>query len=281
MRRNKITRMQFLILSCLGLTVILALNLITDLRQEQNMLRHEIVDLSGVHDENRDLEEQLQSIQEQIIFLQQRNQSLEELLSNRVRSYLIATEGLPAGKADGGYPSRSGLEENPRLINTINMPVQSKSGFTALDFERIWEHYHAAQLFGTGEALIRAEEESGINALVLAAIIVHESHFGQSALAMHKNNLAGLGAYDSKSRSAAMSFVSKADCILYLADYLAREYINPGGRHYNGTDLAAIGKRYATDPAWASKVAQNIRRLVTTAIEDPAAMLALYQTGEI
>jgi len=283
MRGHKISRMQFIIVSCLGLAVILSLSQLAELRYEQEMLRDEIIDLSGVYEKNRTLAEQLQAVREQIVLLRQRNQSLEELLSNRVRTYLIATGSMPARTAEGFYPSRSGLDGSYRSIDLLNMPVQSKSGFLPEDFERIWERYNAVRLKGTGEALIRAENESGINALVLAAIIVHESHFGESALAVHKNNLAGLGAYNGRAGRTAMSFATKEDCIAYLADFLAREYVTPGGKYYHGGDLAAIGKSYAADPNWSFKVAQNIRRLVTAAIEDPAAMLDLYQAraGEV
>ena len=109
MRGHKITRMQFIIVSCLGLAVILSLSQLAELRYEQEMLRDEIIDLSGVYEKNRTLAEQLQAVREQIVLLRQRNQSLEELLSNRVRTYLIATGSLPAGTAEGFYPSRSGL----------------------------------------------------------------------------------------------------------------------------------------------------------------------------
>lgn len=101
-------------------------------------------------------------------------------------------------------------------------------------------------LAGLGPALVAAEAETGVNAVLLAAIIAHESGWGTSPLARDKNNLAGLGAYDGREYSAGMSFATREESVMFLARLVAR---NP-----NGT-LDEIGAWYATDPCWAAKVA--------------------------
>ena len=100
-------------------------------------------------------------------------------------------------------------------------------------------------LEGLGQALVQAESETGINALVLAGICAHESAWGTSRLAKEKNNLAGLGAYDDRPGSA-LRFDSRAECVMFLARLL---------RDRQDEDLREIGEWYASDPAWAAKVA--------------------------
>ena len=273
MSRVKISKGQYLIFSSLFVTAVLSLAYISELRLEHNTMLDEISELTVAYNEHQDLTIQLQSYMEQVDDLQKRNQTLEEVLFCRVESYLIASGRGRSGRVEGGFPSRSGYEA-PDAVDSTDTPVRSISGFTELDFERIWS-VRAPQLQGIGKALIDAEKQYGINALVLAGIIVHESHWGQSTLAAHKNNLAGLGAYDGSAYSSALSFSSKADCVAFLAALLARDYLTPSGKHFNGSSLRGIGKSYASDPVWAEKVGAQIRLLVVTAIDDPEALMAL------
>ena len=139
------------------------------------------------------------------------------------------------------------------------MPVTTPSGFFAARFERA---FAGTGLEGTGEALVQAEMETGINALVLAAIVVHESDWGRSRLAREKNNLAGLGAYDGQEYLAGIRFDSRASSIMFLAELLAVHYA-PGGKFYGGShDLRGIGVKYASDPGWAAKVAGYMRAII-------------------
>jgi len=109
-------------------------------------------------------------------------------------------------------------------------------------------------LAGLGEIWKYAEYKYGINALFLASLAILESGWGRSKLAKDKNNIYGFMAYDRSPYSSAKSFPSKAHCILFVAHYLDREYLTPGGRFYSGTTPEAIGKFYASDPDWAYKV---------------------------
>ena len=101
-------------------------------------------------------------------------------------------------------------------------------------------------LAGLGQAFLAAEQEHGVDAVVLAAICAHESGWGTSKLAVERNNLAGLGAY---SAGMGMAFDTRADCIDYLARLLAGR---PG-------TLTEVGAWYAEDPGWARKVAGCVR----------------------
>lgn len=151
----------------------------------------------------------------------------------------------------GASPSRG-----ERQYTVTTMPILSPSGFSPARFERAFK---GTPLAGIGEALVQAEAETDINALVLAAIIVHESGWGRSRLAQDKNNLAGLGAYDGQEYSAGIRFDSRTASIMFLAELLAIHYA-PGGKHFGGShDLQGIGIRYASDPGWARKVGACMR----------------------
>lgn len=178
--------------------------------------------------------------------LEQRNQELEEVLINLNRMEQIVTRSAA--------PSRGG-----RQMTLATMPLDTPSGYSAARFERALA---GTKLAGIGGALVAAEAETGINALVLAGIIAHETGWGQSRLAREKCNMAGLGAYPGREYSAGITFDSRADSIMFLARLLATHYA-PGGKHFGGShDLAGIGARYASDPAWAQKVAACMRVIV-------------------
>lgn len=97
---------------------------------------------------------------------------------------------------------------------------------------------------GLGPALMTAGKVTGTDPYLLAAICAHESGWGTSRLAREKNNLAGLGAYD-HSPGSAIRFESREECVMFLAELL---------RDRPGT-LEQVGTWYASDPAWAQKVA--------------------------
>ena len=175
--------------------------------------------------ENAYLQRRLQQSRDQLRTMTERQLELEQQLFNVRQMEQICCSA----------PSRDG-----RQLILTTMPVTTPSGYSAIRLERALA---GTELSGIGEALVQAEREIGINALVLAAICAHESGWGTSRLAREKNNLAGLGAYDC-SPGKAMCFDSREDCVFYLARLIA-----------DGGSLEEIGTWYASDPTWAEKVA--------------------------
>ncbi len=230
---------QFLLVSGVILLAVLAFSASYEARQA------EIQELKT--EKERQLQ-QMQDIKEQLDEAAERLEELETMLLNLQRMELIMSgaPGVPG-------PNRGGR------VSVVNMPVTTPSGFSAARFERA---FAGTGLEGTGEALVQAEMETGINALVLAAIVVHESDWGRSRLAREKNNLAGLGAYDGQEYLAGIRFDSRASSIMFLAELLAVHYA-PGGKFYGGShDLRGIGVKYASDPGWAAKVAGYMRAII-------------------
>jgi beta-N-acetylglucosaminidase len=208
-------------------------------------------------DELRELEQecelqlqQVTEIRDQLSEASDRLADLEEMLLNLQRMEQIVSRSAA--------PSRGGR----RQLTLTTMPLDTPSGYSAARFERALK---GTSLAGIGEALVLAEAETGINAVILAAICAHESGWGTSRLARDKGNLAGLGAYDGQGYSAGIRFDSRTASIMFLAHLLAVKYA-PGGKYYGGShDLQGIGVRYASDPGWARKVAACMRVIVEVA----------------
>ena len=238
-------RWQFLLISMLIILIILALG--TD-RYFALVRQERLEEIRQIEEENERLIKKARQAQEQIRIMDERLVELEEMLLNLQRTEQIVS---------GASPSRGGHQ-----YTATTMPLLSPSGFSPARFEQA---FAGTGLEGIGEALALAEAETGINALVLAGIIAHESGWGTSRLAQEKQNLAGLGAYDGQEYSAGIRFDSRADSIMYLARLLAMHYA-PGGKHFGGShDLQGIGARYASDPRWAEKVAGCMRVIVEVA----------------
>ncbi len=137
----------------------------------------------------------------------------------------------------------------PEIVYADQRRVPSRGGRDpATDLDRALA---GTGLAGLGQALYVAEAETGVSAVLLAAICAHESGWGTSRLAREKNNLAGLGAYDGCEYTAALTFESRAECVMYLARLL---------RDRPGT-LDDVGRWYATDPGWSRKVAGCVRMI--------------------
>ncbi len=209
----------FLAVSILIIAGALALSHVAEIiRERRDELIRELDTITRLFDSEREQKNELE----------QRNRELEEVLINLHRMEQIVTRSAA--------PSRGG-----RQLSLTTMPATTPSGYSAARFERALA---GTELSGIGEALVQAERGTGTNALVLAAIIVHETGWGQSRLAREKNNLAGLGAYDD-APGRAMRFESRAECVMFLARLLRER---PGS-------LEEIGTWYASDPRWAEKVA--------------------------
>ena len=129
-----------------------------------------------------------------------------------------------------------------------NYDVRTKSDITAAQLDARLEN----RLKGTGLYFIEAQEEYGINAEFLAAIAIHESGNGSSVAARRKNNFFGL-----MGKRGQLSFSSPRECIECAAKNLTKTdgYYFGRGRY----TIASIGKRYASDKRWASRIVATMK----------------------
>jgi len=134
---------------------------------------------------------------------------------------------------------------------TVKSDLRIPTPLTSMDLNAT---VRRTPLEGLGEIWKYEEYKYSVNALFLAALAILESGWGRSKLAQEKNNIYGFMAFDSSPYASAKTFPSKTHCILYVAEYLSRHYLTPGGRFFSGTTPESIGKFYASDPDWAYKV---------------------------
>lgn len=143
------------------------------------------------------------------------------------------------------------------------LPFRSKTVYSASDLDNFINANTIAgnKLRGTGQAFINAQNKYGVNAATMLGIAINESGWGKSNLAVTKNNLFGLEAYDSNPNDAK-AFASVEQCIDEFANYwISRGYTDPQDSRYYGGFLGgkALGAnvKYASDPFWGEKAASN------------------------
>lgn len=134
---------------------------------------------------------------------------------------------------------------------TVDTDLRIPSGVSARQLDRGLEMIGAHAMVGLGSAFKQAERESGVNAVFLTALAVHESNLGRSRIAREKNNLFGWGAFDATPYESALSFGSKEEGIRYVASRIRALYFN----QWNLVTLRQMNTRYASDIGWANKIA--------------------------
>ncbi|MDA8212150.1 MAG: glucosaminidase domain-containing protein [Clostridia bacterium] len=143
-------------------------------------------------------------------------------------------------------------------MSLADVDLRKPSGVSARTIDKFLA---GTPLAGLGKAFILAEQQWAVSARYLTAHAVLESGWGRSKIAQDKHNLYGFQAYDSSPYASARAFPSFEECIKYVAQYVARNYLNPDGKYCNGPSLRGMNKRYATDQKWADKIASLMRKI--------------------
>lgn len=146
------------------------------------------------------------------------------------------------------------------IQDILALDLRTRSALTAYEINNYI--LRDTRLEGLGEAFIQAEIDHGVNALFLLSLGIHESAYGASAIARDKNNLFGLGAYDSNPYKYALYFNTKAECIDFAGNHISSRYLTSTGSFFGGGyTLKHINKRYASDPLWGEKIAKHMYNL--------------------
>ncbi|GLG02096.1 hypothetical protein Alches_21370 [Alicyclobacillus hesperidum subsp. aegles] len=109
-------------------------------------------------------------------------------------------------------------------------------------------------LNGLGASFMDAQNTYGVDANYLVSHAILESYWGQSQIALAKNNLFGYGAYDSNPGNDAGMFPSDDYAIRFEAWEVRNNYLNPGGSEYVSPTLTGMNVNYATDKQWAAGI---------------------------
>lgn len=157
----------------------------------------------------------------------------------------------------------------------FNMELNKTSGFSLEDFEEMLSGNSEDKnkvFMQNAKYFYEAEQKYNINGVFLAAVGIHESGWGTSAISVNKKNLFGYGSYDSDAYNSSFDFSGYVDGINTVAKVFAKNYVNiPGtpigdnetasGKYYNGPTLSGINKRYASDTNWANAVYSHMEYL--------------------
>ncbi len=136
-------------------------------------------------------------------------------------------------------------------------------GLDTFDSKDIIDSYFSdSPMKGLGVDFQKAQKDHGVNAIFLSALAALESGRGTSKIARDKNNLFGFKAYDENPYSFAKKFPDVETGIDEVARYIKKEYLTEGGKHYNGTSIEDVNKKYATDPEWHQKIEKIMREIV-------------------
>ena len=156
---------------------------------------------------------------------------------------------------DGNAKEREYVIFTEKNIKTEDMRKKSD-----LSGEKLSEYLRKfPNLLGIEEALISAQEDYAVNAMLILAIIRLESGNGKSRLATSKNNLGGLVAKRGKTATVYQSFSTKSDCVEYMARLLSNHYLTEGGKFFKGYTLGDIAKTYCTSSEkWTNLVSSLI-----------------------
>lgn len=127
--------------------------------------------------------------------------------------------------------------------------------------ETLAKAFQNTKMQGLEKYFIQAEKETGINALYLAGLAVHESGWNTSKFAEKRNNLFGWQAYDND-LDKTKYFESKGECILFVAERIKTLYLNENGMFHSGYTIESISSRYASDKEHAKKVYKNIEKIL-------------------
>lgn len=127
--------------------------------------------------------------------------------------------------------------------------------------ETLAKAFKNTKMQGLEKYFIQAEKETGINALYLAGLAVHESGWNTSKFAEKRNNLFGWQAYDNDLNKTKY-FESKGECILFVAERIKTLYLNENGMFHSGYTIESISSKYASDKEHSKKVYKNIEKIL-------------------
>lgn len=115
-----------------------------------------------------------------------------------------------------------------------------------------------SQLYNEGQTFIDAQNNYGVNALLIFSMACLESGYGRSRYAIERNNLFGWNAFDSNPDSAT-TFASISQAITEHMGINLRGYTDICDARFFGSHVGNKGSgfnvKYASDPYWGMKIA--------------------------
>ena len=170
----------------------------------------------------------------------------------------VSAETAVCAKSEAAEQEREYVIFTEKNIKTEDM--RKKSDLTEEKLSEYLKKFPG--LSGIEKALISAQEDYTVNAVLILAIIRLESGNGKSHLAKSKNNLGGL-----KAAAVYRSFDTKNDCVEYMANLLSTHYLTEGGKYYKGYTLEDIAKTYCTSSEKWTELVKNLIYEIQTSLD--------------
>ncbi|MCL2774780.1 MAG: glucosaminidase domain-containing protein [Oscillospiraceae bacterium] len=166
--------------------------------------------------------------------------------------------------AADAYEQSGNTAQGYVIFTENNIKTEDMRKKSELDKEELSEYLEKfPNLSGIEDALISAQDDYSVNAILILAIVRLESGNGGSRLAKSKNNLGGLVS-SGRTVTVYKTFDTKSDCVTYMAQLLSENYLTEGGKYYNGYTLNDIAKSYSTSSkTWSDLVTSLIYEIQT------------------
>ena len=260
--KNKRKKLMIITMSLIILSIGSVTSYTLHKNNDERQLKNEI-DIQQQKQQIEDVNERLQKIEDSINTLNETLEQQKPLLmktSARLTQKHITVASLKmvdTGEYIDCRPqqtSRSFTRPTP-----YNFKILTNSAVTAYELNQTLA---GTNLEGLGECFVKAELETGVNAVFLTSLAIHESSWGKSFLSNDRNNLFGFGAYDS-SPNSAVSYSSKGECIEQVARFLADNYGKESGSYYTNGTIAGVNSIYASDENWKNDIFNLMRTIET------------------
>ena len=158
--------------------------------------------------------------------------------------------------------SNSVNPNNPYYNYYQYLPLRSKTNITADELTAYINNKAssaASKMNNIGSSLVKYQNQYGVNALLVIGLAALESNWGKSNIAVNKNNIFGIGAFDTDPYNNAYSFNSVDDCIKELmSNYMSKGYLNTNYSNFRGGYLgdkaSGIFVKYSSDPYEGEKI---------------------------
>ena len=158
--------------------------------------------------------------------------------------------------------SNSVNPNNPYYNYYQYLPLRSKTNITADELTTYINNKASSaisKMNNIGSNLVKYQKQYGVNALLIIGLAALESNWGKSNIAINKNNIFGIGAFDTDPYNNAYPFNSVDDCIKeFMSNYMSKGYLNTNYSNFRGGYLgdkaSGIFVRYSSDPYEGEKI---------------------------
>ncbi|MFD1675783.1 peptidoglycan-binding protein [Alicyclobacillus fodiniaquatilis] len=152
---------------------------------------------------------------------------------------------------------------NDTLFTKVDLRDPAPSDITAQNIDKFL-NANKSPMAGLGQSFIEAQNTYGVDANYLVSHAILESYWGESQIALAKNNLFGYGAYDSNPGDDAGMFPSDDYAIRFQAWEVRNNYLNSSGSEYVSPTLKGMNVNYATDKSWATSIGSLMNELASS-----------------